>query len=144
MRRVRRIGAVVAAVLSMTVAVGCSSGTAKRAAPSSTERVEAVPSSSPSLTTGLPAAPGTTFLATVTGNGGRSFGPVPAGGNVNLVVACVGAELDIRREPDISLVLTCDGHPYNVGLQKTAKNDEPLTVIAADTVSWAITASTAG
>jgi hypothetical protein len=144
MRHAHRVGGLVAAVATLTVMVACSPATLNYAAPAPTERDQPAPSASPSLATALPEAPGTTFVSAVTGNGHRALGAVPLGGTVNLVVACVGAGLDVERKPDISITLTCDGRPYNVSFAAAAKNDEPLEVIAEDTVSWAINASMGG
>ena len=134
----------VAAVFSVAVAAtalttACSPAT-HTAAPSRPDAVP-MPSVTPSLATALPAAPGTTFLTTEVGKGTRSLLAIPAPGDVNIVISCVGTRVGIERTPDVNLVMTCNGLAQLVGLKATAKNDQPLRLVADDGVSWAINAS---
>src|SRR5947209_2283887 len=90
----------------------------------------------PSLATATPIEPGTTLLTTEVGKGTGSLLAIPQPGDVNIVISCVGARLNIERAPDVSLVLTCNGLAQLVGVKATAKNDQPLRLVADDSVSW--------
>jgi hypothetical protein len=68
---------------------------------------------------------------------------IPAPGDVNIVISCVGPTVNIERAPDVKLVMTCNGLAQLVGIKAPTKNDQPLRLVADDTVRWAINASVA-
>jgi hypothetical protein len=136
----RHVAAVFGVAFAATVlTAACSPATHTTA--SNTPDETPTPSVTLSLATALPTAPGTTFLTTEVGKGTRSLLAIPAPGDVNIVISCIGARVDIERAPDVNLVMTCNGLAQLVGLKATVKNAQPLRLVADDSVSWAINAS---